>query len=114
MTSPMPSSSNMPATRPRWSKTWLRYTRWSGIIISSEGEGILQGLQGNIKMIQIIERDAESRRKAIGTLLGHGVPNHGGLDSGNLDLHPSHAARKRKFLDLLQDRLEDGIAIGGK
>src|ERR671918_73859 len=61
MTSPMPSSSNMPATRPRWSKTWLRYTRWSGIIISSEGEGIFQGLQGNIKMMQIIERDAESR-----------------------------------------------------
>jgi len=30
-------------------------------MLSSAGEGILQGLQGNIKMMQIIERDAESQ-----------------------------------------------------
>src|SRR5262245_42999597 len=49
MTSPMPSSSNMPATRPRWSNTWLRYEGSSSITISSGGEEILPDLQENTK-----------------------------------------------------------------
>src|SRR5688500_1426671 len=61
MTSPRPSSSNMPATRPRWSKTWLRYVGWSAIILSSDGEEILMDLQGNAKITQIAQRGAESR-----------------------------------------------------
>jgi hypothetical protein len=61
MTSPMPSSSNMPATRPRWSKTWLRYGGWSGITISFDDAEIVQDLQGHTKMTRIGKGDAKCR-----------------------------------------------------
>lgn len=57
----MPSSSNMPATRPRWSKTWLRYMGWSGITLSSDLEESVKDLQENTKIAQTAESDAESR-----------------------------------------------------
>src|SRR2546430_9830892 len=57
----MASSSNMPATRPRWSNTWLRYEGCSGMTISSEGEPIVKDLQRNTKITQIAKRGAERR-----------------------------------------------------
>jgi hypothetical protein len=57
----MASSSNMPATRPRWSNTWLRYEGCSGMTISSEGEPIVKDLQRNTNITQIAKRGAERR-----------------------------------------------------
>jgi hypothetical protein len=54
-------------------------------MISSEGEVILQGLQGNTKMMQIIGRDAESRLKhhivAELSLRNPGMEGHAGDDA---------------------------------
>src|SRR4029453_8285080 len=60
----MASSSNMPATRPRWSNTWLRYEGCSGMTISSEGEPLVKDLQRNTKITQIAKRGAERRIKS--------------------------------------------------
>src|SRR5215831_4934620 len=60
----MPSSLNMPATSPRWSKTWLRYVGWADITISSDEEEIVNDLQRNTKMMKSGERGAERRVKS--------------------------------------------------
>src|SRR5215471_1511071 len=51
----------MPATSPRWSKTWLRYVGWADITISSDEEEIVNDLQRNTKMMKSGERGAERR-----------------------------------------------------
>jgi hypothetical protein len=63
----MASSSNMPATRPRCSKTWLRDEGCSGMTISSDGEQLVKDLQRNTKITQIAKRGAERRRCAFST-----------------------------------------------
>src|SRR5437870_10992789 len=62
----MPSSSNMPATRPRWSKTWLRYIGWLGMTISSGDEQIVKGLQRNTKMAVALKPRCEENRVIMG------------------------------------------------
>src|SRR2546430_5753748 len=105
----MASSSNMPATRPRWSNTWLRYEGCSGMTISSEGEPIVKDLQRNTKITQIAKRGAERRFDYMGQgLVLRGEPFEWNEAKLGLSPHLTKAAARKLIRDTLAEYMKVG------
>ena len=90
----MPSASNIPATRPRWSKTWLRYRGWLGMTISPGNAQIVKGLQRNTTIPYIGKGCAE--RRIDGPLRFTGFTIDAGclLSQMRRVQHPMHAGQQ--------------------